>query len=28
MTKYTAAAADVPADLAIPRWSWDGLVAD
>jgi hemoglobin len=25
MTQYTAAAAEVPADLAIPRWSWDGL---
>ncbi|TCO34371.1 hemoglobin [Kribbella steppae] len=28
MTKYHASAADVPTDLSIPRWSWDGLVAD
>ena len=28
MTKYHSAAADVPADLSIPRWSWDGLVVD
>jgi hemoglobin len=28
MTKYTGSAADVPANLSIPRWSWDGLVAD
>jgi len=27
MTKYTAAADDVPPDLSVPRWSWDGLVA-
>lgn len=28
MTKYTDSAADVPPDLSIPRWSWDGLVTD
>ncbi|MEI8410185.1 MULTISPECIES: group II truncated hemoglobin [unclassified Kribbella] len=28
MTKYTGSAADVPPDLSIPRWSWDGLVTD
>ena len=28
MTKYAAAASDVPADLSIPRWSWDGLIGD
>jgi hemoglobin len=27
MTKY-AASDDVPADLKIPRWSWEGLVND
>lgn len=25
MTQYTGAKADVPTDLTIPRWSWDGL---
>jgi len=25
MASYHDSAADVPADLAIPRWSWDGL---
>ncbi len=24
MARYPAAADDVPAGLAIPRWSWDG----
>ncbi len=28
MTKYSGSAADVPPNLTIPRWSWDGLVAD
>jgi hemoglobin len=28
MTKYSGSAADVPPNLPIPRWSWDGLVAD
>ncbi len=28
LTKYHGSAADVPPDLAIPRWSWNGLVAD
>ena len=27
MSKYHGSAADVPPDLTIPRWSWDGLVA-
>ena len=26
MARYPGSAADVPAGLAIPRWSWDGLV--
>lgn len=26
MTKYHGSAADVPAGLSIPRWSWEGLV--
>lgn len=26
MSKYHASADDVPADLSIPRWSWDGLI--
>jgi hemoglobin len=26
MSRYHASAADVPDGLAIPRWSWDGLV--
>jgi hemoglobin len=26
MSKYHGSAADVPAGLSIPRWSWDGLV--
>jgi hemoglobin len=25
MTKYHSSADDVPPDLSIPRWSWDGL---
>jgi hemoglobin len=25
MTKYHGSADDVPPDLSIPRWSWDGL---
>jgi hemoglobin len=25
MTRYPVSAADVPAGLTIPRWSWDGL---
>ncbi|GAB1644494.1 group II truncated hemoglobin [Krasilnikovia sp. MM14-A1259] len=25
MTRYDASADDVPSDLTIPRWSWDGL---
>ena len=25
MTRYHGSAADVPAGLSIPRWSWDGL---
>lgn len=25
MSRYHASAADVPTDLRIPRWSWDGL---
>lgn len=28
MTQYTGNAAEVPAGLAIPRWSWDGLQAE
>ncbi len=28
MSKYHGSAADVPPDLTIPRWSWDGLVAN
>jgi hemoglobin len=24
MSRYPASAADVPADLSLPRWSWDG----
>jgi hemoglobin len=28
MTQYTGSAADVPAGLSVPRWSWDGLVTD
>jgi hemoglobin len=28
MARYHHAADDVPAGLAIPRWSWDGLVAN
>ncbi|MEU4604308.1 group II truncated hemoglobin [Kribbella sp. NPDC023972] len=28
MSKYHGSAADVPAGLSIPRWSWDGLVGD
>ena len=27
MSRYHASADDVPAELAIPRWSWDGLQA-
>ena len=27
MSRYHASADDVPAGLAIPRWSWDGLQA-
>jgi len=27
MARYHESAADVPAGLSIPRWSWDGLVA-
>ena len=27
MARYPASADDVPAGLAIPRWSWDGLQA-
>lgn len=26
MARYHESADDVPADLAIPKWSWDGLV--
>jgi hemoglobin len=26
MARYPGAAADVPAGLSVPRWSWDGLV--
>ncbi|MGW1342408.1 group II truncated hemoglobin [Kribbella sp. NPDC002412] len=26
MSKYHESADDVPADLSIPRWSWDGLI--
>ncbi|MEV0285839.1 MULTISPECIES: group II truncated hemoglobin [unclassified Kribbella] len=26
MAKYHWSADDVPADLSIPRWSWDGLI--
>ena len=28
MTRYHASADDVPDGLAIPHWSWEGLVAD
>jgi hemoglobin len=28
MSRYPRAADDVPEGLRIPRWSWDGLVAD
>jgi hemoglobin len=28
MSRYHDCAADVPAGLPIPRWSWDGLVGD
>jgi len=28
MSRYDRAADDVPEGLRIPRWSWDGLVAD
>ena len=28
MAAYPASADDVPASQSIPRWSWDGLVAD
>jgi hemoglobin len=28
MAAYPGSAADVPPDLGIPRWSWDGLVED
>ena len=28
MTKYHASADDVPSDLSIPHWSWDGLITD
>ena len=28
MAMYHASAADVPAGMAIPRWTWDGLVTD
>jgi hemoglobin len=28
MTRYHHAAADVPAGLTIPHWSWDGLVGE
>ncbi len=28
MARYTRSADDVPDGLAIPHWSWDGLVAD
>jgi hemoglobin len=28
MARYPEAASDVPEGLALPRWSWDGLVAD
>jgi hemoglobin len=27
MNQYHASAAEVPADLTIPKWSWDGLVS-
>ena len=27
MSRYHKSAADVPQGLALPRWSWDGLVA-
>jgi hemoglobin len=27
MARYTGAKDEVPADLTIPRWSWDGLVS-
>jgi hemoglobin len=26
MTQYNGSAGDIPADLSIPQWSWDGLV--
>ncbi|MFI7064064.1 group II truncated hemoglobin [Kribbella sp. NPDC050124] len=26
MSEYHASADEVPADLSIPRWSWDGLI--
>jgi hemoglobin len=25
MTQYTGSAAEVPAGLTVPKWSWDGL---
>jgi hemoglobin len=28
MTRYSGSAAQVPADLRVPHWSWDGLVPD
>lgn len=28
MARYPESADDVPAGLSIPRWSWDGLVAE
>jgi hemoglobin len=28
MSRYHDSAADVPADLTIPRWSWDGRQDD
>jgi hemoglobin len=28
MSRYPRSADDVPPDLQIPRWSWDGLVTD
>ena len=28
MSRYERTVADVPDDLRIPRWSWDGLVAE
>ncbi|MEV6288541.1 group II truncated hemoglobin [Kribbella sp. NPDC051770] len=28
LTQYTGSASDVPAGLAVPKWSWNGLVTD